>query len=126
MRTALGLAALVIALAMTGVVLWGAAVIGVGQYAEDICFDDFDGRPAYGAYRTAEDAWPPSYECRLLGKVVEPVVVQHRGVALARRGAIVVFPVGYGVAAMLGVVFWRRRAVLSNEHESRQREGLDP
>jgi uncharacterized iron-regulated membrane protein len=119
----LGVAALVIALAMAGVVLWGAAVIGVGQYAEDICLDDFDGRPAYGAYRTAEDAWPPSYECRLLGKGVEPVVVQHRGVALARRGAVVVFPIAYAVAAMLGIVFWRRRAVLLNEHQ-RQREGL--
>ena len=109
MKKSLGVAALVIALAMAGVVLWGAAVIGVGQYAEDICFDDFDGRPGYGAYRTAEDAWPPSYECRLLGNDVEPVVVQHRGVALARRGAIVVFPVAYAVAAMLGIVFWRRR-----------------
>ena len=112
-----------IALAMAGVVLWGAAVIGVGQYAEDICLDDLDGRPAYGAYRTAEDAWPPSYECTLLGNDVEPVVVQHRGVALARRGAIVVFPIAYAVAAMIGILFWRRRAVLLNEQQA---EGLDP
>src|SRR4051812_7232807 len=40
---------------MAGVVLWGAAVIGAAQYAEDICFDDLDGRAAYGASRTAED-----------------------------------------------------------------------
>ena len=102
-------AALVIALAMAGVVLWGAAVIGVAQWAEDICFDDLDGRVEYGAYRTAEDGWPPSYECKLLGNDVEPVVVQHRRVALARVGAIVVFPVAYAVAATLGIVFWHRR-----------------
>jgi hypothetical protein len=40
---------------------------------------------------------------------VEPVVVQHRRVALARVGAIVVFPVAYAVAATLGIVFWHRR-----------------
>ena len=124
-RASLVAAALVIALAMAGVVLRGTAVIGVAQYAEDICFDDLDGRAAYGAYRTAEDAWPPSYECRLLGNDVEPVVVQHRGIALARLGAIVVFPIAYAVAAMLGIVFWRRRAVLLKEHEWRKRTGLD-
>ncbi|HUG63742.1 MAG TPA: hypothetical protein VMK83_00850 [Gaiellaceae bacterium] len=101
--------ALVVALAMAGVVLWGAAVIGVAQYAEDTCFDDLGGRTEYGAFRTAADVWPPSYECRLLGNDVEPVVVQHRGVALARFGAIVVFPVAYAVAATLGIVFWHRR-----------------
>jgi hypothetical protein len=113
----LSVAALVIALAVAGVVLWGAAVIGVGQYAEDICLDDLDGRAEYGASRSATNLWPPSYECRLLGNNVEPVVVQHRGVALARLGAIVVFPVAYVVATMLGIVFGRRRAVLPNEHQ---------
>ena len=108
MRTSLGVVALVIALAMAGVVLWGAAVIGVAQYAEDICFDDLDGRAEYGAYRSAEDAWPPSCWCRLLGNDVEPIVVQHRGFALARLGTIVVFPVAYAVAALLAIVFWRR------------------
>ena len=103
------LAALVIALAMAGVVLWGAALIGVAQYAEDICFDDLDGRAEYGGFRTAVDAWPPSHECRLLGNDMEPVVAQHRGVALARLGAIVVFPVAYAVATTLGIAFWHRR-----------------
>ena len=81
-------------------------MIGAARYAEDICFDDLDGRAEYGAYRTAADVWPPSYECRLLGNDVEPVLVQHRSVALARLGAIVVFPVAYSVAATLGIVFW--------------------
>ncbi len=103
------IAALVIALALAGFVLWGAAVIGVGQYAEDICFDDLVGRAEYGAFRTDADGWPPSYQCRLLGNDVEPIVVQHRGVALARLGAIQLFPVAYAVAATLGILFWRRR-----------------
>jgi hypothetical protein len=104
----LGVVVLVIALAMAGVVLWGTAVIGVAQYADDICFDDLDGRADHGAYRIAAEVWPPSYQCMLLGNDVAPVVVQHRGVALARLGAIVVFPVAYAVAALLGIVFWRR------------------
>jgi hypothetical protein len=91
-------------------VLWGAAVIGVAQYAEDICFDDLDGRTGYGAFGTAADVWPPSYECRLLGNDVEPVVVQHRGVALARLGAIVVFPIAYfGLAAATAARWCRLR-----------------
>ncbi len=109
MRTTLVAAALVIALAIGGVALWGAARIGVAQYAEDICFDDLDGRAEYGGYRTAADLWPPSFECKLLGNDVEPIVVQHRGIALARLGAITVFPIAYAVAASLGIVFWHRR-----------------
>ena len=112
-KTPLVVAGLVIALATAGVVLWGAAVIGVAQYAEDICFDDLDGRAEYGAFRTAADVWPPSHECRLLGNDVEPVVVQHRAVAIARLGAIVVFPGAYAVAATLGIVLWYRPRRLS-------------
>lgn len=108
-RTSLVVAALVIALSIGGAVLWGAAVIGVAQYAEDICLDDLYGRADYGGYRTAADAWPPSYECRLLGNDVKPVVVQHRGIALAWLGATMVFPVVYAVAATSGIVLWHRR-----------------
>jgi hypothetical protein len=111
----LGVVSLVIALAMAGVVLWGAAVIGVGQYAEDICLDDLDGRAEYGGFRTAADVWPPSHECMLLGNNVDPMVLQHRGVALARLGAVVVFPVGYPVAATLGILFWHRRRRFSDQ-----------
>ncbi len=101
--------ALVVAFAMAGVVLWGIAVIGVAQYAEDICFDDLYGRAEYGAATTAAELWPPSFECRLRGKDVDPIVVQHRSVALARLGAVVLFPVVYAVAATVGVVLWLRR-----------------
>jgi hypothetical protein len=107
-------AALVIALAAAGVVLWGVAVVGVAQYAEDICLDDLVDRAEYGASRTDADVWPPSYECSLIGRDVEPVVVQHRGVALARLGATVVFPVAYAVAAAAGIVLWVRRRRFSS------------
>ena len=108
-----------IALATVGVVLWGTAVIGVARYAEDICLDDFDGRPEYGAYRTGADLWPPWYECNLLGNDVEPVVVQHRGVALARLGAIVVFPVAYAIAPHSALCFGAVAAAPASEHRGR-------
>ncbi len=107
-------AAIVIAVAVAGVVLWAAAVVGVGQYAEDICLDDLVSRAGYGASKTNADLWPPSYECTLLGNGEEPVVVRHQGVALARLGATVVFPVAYAVAGTAGIVFWVRRRRSSN------------
>ena len=110
----MAVAALVIALAAAGVVLWGAAVVGVAQYAEDICLDDLVGRAEYGASMTDANVWPPSYECSLLGNDEEPVVVQHRGVALVRLGAIVVFPFAYSVAATAGIVLWVRSRRPSN------------
>ena len=113
--------AIVIALAAAGVVLWGAAVVGVGQYAEDICLDDLVSRAGYGASRTDAHVWPPSYECRLLGNDEDPVVVQHRGVALARLGATVLFPVAYAVAAIAGIVYWVRRRRLSNRDATSSR-----
>lgn len=103
------MAVLILAIAVVGAVLWGTAVVGVAQFAEDLCFDDLDGRAGYGAFRTDSDLWPPSYECRLLGNDVEPVVVRHPDVALARLSAVVVLPVTYAVAATLGTAFWRRR-----------------
>jgi hypothetical protein len=107
-------AAIVIALAAAGVVLWGAAVIGVGQYAEDICLDDLVRRAGFGASRTDADVWPPSYECSLLGNEEKPFVVQHRSVALVRLGATVVLPVAYAVSATAGIVYWVRRRRFSN------------
>lgn len=95
---------------LVGLALWGAAVVGVAQHAEELCFDDLDGRAGYGAYRAESELWPPSHRCRLLSNDFEPVTVQHRGVALARFGALAVFPVAYsGFVGM--VVLGRRRDV---------------
>lgn len=82
--------------------------MAVAQYAEDLCFDDLDDRPGYRRYTSAAELWPPSHECRLSGATVEPVAVQHRGVAIARFGAVVV-PVAYlAVAAVASAVIMRR------------------
>ena len=90
-------------------------MIGAAQYAEDICVDDLSDRAGYGASRATADVWPPSYECTLLGNDVEPVVVQHRDVALVRFGAIAVFPIAYAAAA-LGIVFGLGRRATRTPH----------
>lgn len=76
---------------------------------EDLCFDDLDGYPGHGAYRSESSLWPPSYECELLGNDVEPVVVQHQTAAIARFGATVVIPVVYVLSLTLVVVYMGRR-----------------
>lgn len=108
--SALGRAVAVIAVMAAGLGIWGAGVFGVAQYAEDLCFDDLESRSGYGAYTASGELWPPSYECELRGNDVPPVIVQHRGVALAQLGATVVWPIAFVVAVMLGIVLWRRRA----------------
>lgn len=101
-RSTLRVVILITVLAPAGGFIWALGVIGVAQYTEDICFDDLDGRRGYGGYNTASELWPPSYECRLLSNDLDPVVVQHRGVALARLAAIVGPPLGVGIAVVVG------------------------
>ena len=100
------------ALLLIGGVAWLAGLIAVGQYWEDLCFDDLDARTGYGWYRSEVSIWPPSFACRLDGSGVEAVVVKHPVVALVRFGTAVVFPVLFGLAAALvlaGSVRRRRR-----------------
>ena len=99
--------ALAIAVLVGGAALWLVGMVAVGRSMEDVCFDDFDGRPRYGAYQSHGSLWPPSLECRLVGSDVDPMVVQHRLEAVARFGAVVVFPVVYGLAATLALTRWR-------------------
>ena len=89
------------ALLLIGAVAWLAGLIAVGQYWEDLCFDDLDARTGYGWYRSEVSIWPPSFVCRLDGSGVEAVVVKHPVVALVRFGAAVVFPVLFGLVAAL-------------------------
>ena len=91
--------AVAIAVLVGGTALWLVGIVAVGQGLEDVCFDDLESRPRYGAYQSRARLWPPSLECRLLGSNVEPIVVQHRLEAVARFGAIVVFPVVYCLGA---------------------------
>jgi hypothetical protein len=100
-RGALQLGALAMALLLIGGIAWVAGLIAVGQYWEDLCFDDLNARAGYGSYRSEASIWPPSFECRLDGSGVEAVVVRHPVVALVRFSAAVVFPVLFGLVVLL-------------------------
>jgi len=93
--------AVAIAVVLAGAAVWLVGIVGVGQSLEDVCLNDLDNRARYGAYQSRGSLWPPSLECRLVGSDVEPIVVQHRLEAVAWFGAVVVFPVVYGLAATL-------------------------
>jgi hypothetical protein len=98
--------AVAIAVLVGGAALWLVGMVGVGQSLEDVCLDDLDNRTRYAASQSRGSLWPPSLECRLVGSDVEPVVVQHRLEAVARFGAVFVFPVVYGLAATLALTRW--------------------
>ena len=98
--------AVAIALVLAGAAVWLVGIVGVGQSLEDVCLNDLDNRARYGAYQSRGSLWPPSLECRLVGSDVEPIVVQHRLEAVAWFGAVVVFPVVYGLAATLALIRW--------------------
>lgn len=107
-REALLTSALALVVALVGVGIWVVGLIAGGQYTEDLCFDDLDARSGYGSYHSEGTLFPPSFECRLDGSDAEPVVVQHRLVAVARFGMTVVFPMIYGLLAVFAVARWSR------------------
>lgn len=97
---------------VVGAVVWSAASIGVAQWTEDVCFGDLDDRPAHGSYRSEVELFPPSYVCRLRGRDVPDVTVEHPVVAWVAFGAIATPPVATVVASAVaawGVVRIRRR-----------------
>jgi hypothetical protein len=99
-----------------GIIAWTAGLIAVSQYTEDLCFDDIEGRSGLdGSYRTEATLWPPSFECWLDGSDAEPIAVQHRLVALARLGVVVVFPIVYVVVSALVIVSWLQRRQTSSD-----------
>lgn len=112
-RKALHTAAFAFASLVAGVVIWATGLIAVSQYTEDLCFDDLEANSGYGSYHSEETLWPPSFECRLAGSDVEPIVVHHRLVALAGFGTAVVFPIVYGLVALFVVARWSRRRFIS-------------
>lgn len=91
---------------LVGGTFWLVGIVGVGQSLEDVCFGDLESRPRYSASQSRARLWPPSLECRLLGSDVQPIVVQHRLGAVALFGAVVVFPVVYGLGATLALRRW--------------------
>lgn len=94
---------------VVGLIVWAAGMFAVGLYTEDLCLDDLGDQIRDGSYRGEASLWPPSFECHLAFSDAEPVVVQHRVVALVRFAAVVVLPIAYVAAAASVVVWWVRR-----------------
>ena len=102
-------AAIVVGVALVGLVVWIVGLAGLGNRAESICFADLEGHPGHGAFRMSSGLWPPSFECRLLGNSVEPIVVQHPLEAVVAFGVVVVVPVVGAIAALVITLRWLRQ-----------------
>ncbi len=95
---------------LIGVTSWTLGLIGISQYAEDICFDDLDAASGYRSYRMETSSWPPRFDCRLAGPELAPVVVHHPFLAVVRFAIVAVYPVVFTVTVLtLGAMLARRR-----------------
>ena len=102
-------AAIVVGAALVGLVVWITGLAGLANRAESLCFADLDNRPGHGAYQISSELWPPSFECRLLGNSVEPIVVEHPLEAIVAFGWIVVVPVLCAIATLVLTLRWLRQ-----------------
>jgi hypothetical protein len=96
--------------ALVGCVIWILGLVGLANRAESICFADVDNQLGYGAYEISRELWLPSFECRLLGDSVEPIVVEHPLEAIVTIGWVVGVPVLFAAATLAVSVCWARRA----------------
>ena len=103
-------AAIVVSAALVGLVAWIVGLKGLANRAESMCFADLDDRPGYGAYRMSSELWLPSFECRLTGNSMEPIVVQHPLEASVAFGWVLVVPVVYSIAILTLTLRWTRQA----------------
>ena len=107
-RRSISAAAIVSGAAIVGLAVWIVGLKGLANRAESICSTHLDNRLGYGAYRMSSELWLPSFECRLLGNAVEPVVVQHRLEAIGVFGWLVVIPILYVIATLILTRRWTR------------------
>jgi len=103
-------AAIVSGAALVGCFVWILGLVGLSNRAESICLADVDARVGYEAFEISRQLWLPSFECRLLGDSVEPVLVQHPIEAVVTIGWVVAVPVLFALAALAGLVRWARAA----------------
>ena len=103
-------AAVVASAALVGLAAWVVGLTGLGNRAESICLADTDNRLGYGAYQISRKLWSPSFECRLLGNSVEPIVVQHPLEAMVAFGWIVMVPILCAIAVVAFTLRWLRQA----------------
>ena len=102
-------ATIVVGTAVVGLFVWMIGLAGLGNRAESICFADTDNHPGHGAYQISGELWPPSFECRLMGNSVEPIVVQHPLEAIVAFGWVVVVPVLCAITAVALTLRWLRQ-----------------
>jgi hypothetical protein len=103
-------AAIVVGVALVSLVVWTIGLAGLANRAESLCFADLDNHPAHGAFQMSNELWPPSFECRLLGNSVEPIVVEHPLEAIVAFGGVVVVPVLGAIATLVFTLRWVRQA----------------
>jgi hypothetical protein len=103
-------AAIVVSAALVGLVAWVVGLKGLANRAESMCYADLDSHLGYRAYQMSSELWLPSFECRLLGNSMEPIIVQHPLEAFAAFGWVVVVPVLYAIAIVAFTLRWARQA----------------
>ncbi len=106
----LTVAAMVVGAALVGLLVWIAGLAGLANRAESICFADVDNHVGYEAFQISRKHWSPSFECRLLGNSVEPIIIEHPLEAIATFGWIVLVPVLYAIATVALTLGWMRQA----------------
>lgn len=102
--------ALAVAAAAAVVVVWIGGLIGLAQYAEDLCFADAE-LLGYGGYTQTVQAWPPSVQCVLRSGWEQPgLTVDHRLLGAAISTWRYIFPpvAAVGLSLMAGAPFMRR------------------
>lgn len=99
-------AAIVVGAALVGLAAWVVGLAGLSNRAESICFADLDNRVGYGAFQISRKLWSLSFECRLLGNSVDPIVVEHPLEAVVTLGWVVVVPVLYAIGVLLLALRW--------------------
>jgi hypothetical protein len=103
-RRWVGPVGIVIGVVLIGFVVWVSGLKGLANRAEALCFADLDSQRGFGGYRMSSGLWPPSFECRLAGSGVDPLVVHHPIQAIAWFGWLVAIPVS-SVAVTLVLTF---------------------
>ncbi len=96
--------------ALVGCFIWILGLVGLANRAESICFDDVNNHVGYGAFEMSRELWSPSFECRLLGNSVKPIVVQHPLEAIVTIGWVVAVPVLFAVVGLAATVRWACKA----------------
>ena len=70
-------------------IIWVLRNVGRANGAESTAVADVENHVGCGAYELLKGLWPPSFEFRLLGSSVEPIIAQHPLDAIVTIGRVV-------------------------------------